>query len=79
MKSYGSIGQNLANLGRGLGSDASSAYNLGGTALMNAQQSTGMAQAQLPYALGQHLMGYANQEDPYKNVAAQYNNGNPHR
>jgi hypothetical protein len=78
MKSYGSIGQNLANLGRGLGSDASTAYNLGGTALMNAQQSTGMAQAQLPYALGQHLMGYANQ-DPYKNVAAQYNYGNPHR
>jgi hypothetical protein len=32
-----------------------------------------MAQAQLPYALGQHLMGYANQEDPYKNLAAQAN------
>ena len=78
MKSYGSIGQNLANLGRGLSSDASTAYKLGGTALMDARQSTGMAQAQLPYALGQHLMGYANQ-DPYKNVAAQYNYGNPHR
>jgi hypothetical protein len=48
---------------------------------MSAQQSAGMAQAQLPYALGQHMMGYSNQ-DPYKQLALQdsyqpYNAYNP--
>ena len=70
LKSYGSIGQNLANISRGLASDASSAYQYGGSPLMSAQQSAGMAQAQLPYALGQHMMGYSNQ-DPYKQLAMQ--------
>jgi len=81
MQSYGSIGQNLANIGTGMGSTAADAYNLGGTQLMNAQQAAGMAQAQLPYALGQHMMGYSNQ-DPYKQLALQdsyqpYNAYNP--
>lgn len=70
MQSYGSIGQNLANIGRGLGSTAATAYQYGGSPLMSAQQSAGMAQAQLPYALGQHMMGYSNQ-DPYKQLAMQ--------
>lgn len=70
MQGYGSIGQNLANIGTGMGSRAADAYNLGGTQLMNARQSTGLAQAQLPYALGQHMMGYSNQ-DPYRQLAMQ--------
>jgi len=70
MQSYGSIGQNLANISRGLASDASNAYNLGGTQLMNAQQAVGMAKPQMLYGLGQHMMGYSNQ-DPYKQLALQ--------
>ena len=70
MQGYGSIGQNLANIGSGLGSTAANAYQYGGSPLMSAQQSAGMAQAQLPYALGQHMMGYSNQ-DPYKQLAMQ--------
>ncbi len=70
MQSYGSIGQNLANIGTGLASDASTAYNLGGTQLMNAQQAVGMAKPQMLYGLGQHMMGYSNQ-DPYRQLAMQ--------
>ena len=70
LKSYGSIGQNLANISRGLASDASTAYQYGGSPLMSAQQNAGMARAQLPYAIGQHMMGYSNQ-DPYKQLALQ--------
>jgi hypothetical protein len=70
MKSYGSIGQNLANLGVNLGSNASTAYQQGGTALMNANANAGMAQAQLPYMIGQGLMNY-NRVDPYKQLASQ--------
>ena len=70
MQGYGSIGQKLANIGSGLGSTAANAYQYGGSPLMSAQQSAGMAQAQLPYALGQHMMGYSNQ-DPYKQLAMQ--------
>ena len=81
MQGYGSIGQNLANIGTGLGSTAATAYQYGGSPLMSAQQAAGMAQAQLPYAIGQHMMGYSNQ-DPYKQLALQdsyqpYNAYNP--
>ena len=70
MKSYGSIGQNLGNIGINLGSTAANAYQQGGTALMNANQMTGLAQAQLPYAIGQQLMNY-NKVDPNKNLELQ--------
>jgi hypothetical protein len=70
MQGYGSIGQNLANIGTGMGSTAADAYNLGGTQLMNAQQAVGMAKPQMLYGLGQHMMGYANQ-DPYRQLAMQ--------
>jgi len=55
---YGSIGQNLANIGTGLGSDAYVAASQGGQGLMNAQSQQGFANAGLPYAIGQQLMGY---------------------
>jgi len=68
---YGSIGQNLANIGMGLGSDAYTAASMGGQGLMSAQAQQGVVNAGIPYAIGQQLMGY--QKDPYKNVAAQAN------
>jgi|TARA_R110000824_G_scaffold98021_3_gene233936 hypothetical protein len=67
---YGSIGQNLANLGIGLGSNAYAAASEGGTGLMNAQANAGFNQAQLPYSLGQHMMGYAT-ADPYEQLRIQ--------
>tara|TARA_R100000541_G_scaffold40616_1_gene48164 strand:- start:68 stop:841 length:774 start_codon:yes stop_codon:yes gene_type:complete len=66
---YGSIGQNLANIGTGLGSDAYTAASMGGKGLMSAQAQQGFAQAGLPYAIGQQLMGY--QKDPMEDIKAQ--------
>ena len=66
---YGSMGQNLANIGMGLGSDAYTAASMGGQGLMSAQAQQGFAQAGLPYAIGQQLMGY--QKDPMADIATQ--------
>ena len=67
--SYGSIGQNLANLGMGLGSNAYAAASQGGQGLMNAQAASGFGYGQIPYAIGQNLMGY--KKDPDVNLALQ--------
>ena len=66
---YGSMGQNLANIGMGLGSNAYTAAAQGGQGLMNAQSQQGFAQAGLPYAIGQQLMGY--KKDPMEDIKAQ--------
>ena len=68
---YGSIGQNLANLGMGLGSNAYTAAAQGGQGLMNAQAASGFGYGQIPYAIGQNLMGY--KKDPDVNLALQSN------
>ncbi len=68
---YGSIGQNLANIGTGLGSDAYRAASMGGQGLMSAQAQQGAVNAGIPYAIGQQLMGY--QKDPYANLNIQSN------
>ncbi len=68
---YGSIGQNLANLGMGLGSNAYAAASQGGQGLMNAQAASGFGYGQIPYAIGQNLMGY--KKDPDVNLALQSN------
>jgi hypothetical protein len=68
---YGSIGQNLANLGMGLGSNAYTAAAQGGQGLMNAQAASGFGYGQIPYAIGQNLMGY--KKDPYANLNIQSN------
>ena len=68
---YGSIGQNLANIGMGLGSDAYTAAAQGGQGLMNAQAASGFGYGQIPYAIGQNLMGY--KKDPDVNLALQSN------
>ena len=70
MKGYGSIGQNLGNLGINLASNAANAYQQGGTAMMNANQAAGLGVAQIPYAIGQQLMNY-NKVDPNKNLELQ--------
>lgn len=75
LKSYGSIGQNLGNMGINVGSNAGTAYNLGGTALMNANQAAGLGMAQLPYSIGQGLMNY-DKIDPYANLQKQHDYGN---
>jgi hypothetical protein len=67
--SYGSIGQNLANIGTGLGSNAYTAAAQGGQGLMNAQTASGFGYGQIPYAIGQNLMGY--KKDPDVNLALQ--------
>ena len=67
--SYGSIGQNLANIGTGLGSSAYTAVAQGGQGLMNAQAASGFGYGQIPYALGQNLMGY--KKDPAINLSLQ--------
>ena len=67
--SYGSMGQNLANLGMGLGSNAYAAASQGGQGLMNAQAASGFGYGQIPYAIGQNLMGY--KKDPDVNLALQ--------
>ena len=67
--SYGSIGQNLANIGTGLGSNAYTAAAQGGQGLMNAQTASGFGYGQIPYALGQNLMGY--KKDPAINLSLQ--------
>ena len=54
----GALGQSLGNIGINVGSQMGTAANLGGTQLMNAQQAAGLAQAQLPYTLGQQMFGY---------------------
>lgn len=66
---YGSMGQNLANIGMGLGSDAYTAAAQGGQGLMNAQTQQGFVQQGLPYAIGQQLMGY--KKDPMEDIKAQ--------
>ena len=68
----GSIGQNLANIGINVGSQMGTAANLGGTQLMNAQQAAGLAQAQLPYTLGQQMFGYR-PDTTQQNLEAQAN------
>ena len=67
--SYGSIGQNLANIGTGLGSTAYTAAARGGQGLMNAQTASGFGYGQIPYAIGQNLMGY--KKDPAINLSLQ--------
>lgn len=67
--SYGSIGQNLANIGTGLGSNAYTAAAQGGQGLMNAQAASGFGYGQIPYAIGQNLMGY--KKDPAINLSLQ--------
>ena len=67
--SYGSIGQNLANIGTGLGSNAYTAAAQGGQGLMNAQTASGFGYGQIPYAIGQNLMGY--KKDPAINLSLQ--------
>jgi hypothetical protein len=59
---YGSIGQNLANIGMGLGSDAYTAAAQGGQGLMNAQAASGFGYGQIPYAYGQKMLGYTKKE-----------------
>ena len=59
---YGSIGQNLANIGTGLGSNAYAAASQGGQGLMNAQAASGFGYGQIPYALGQNMLGYTKKE-----------------
>jgi len=66
---YGGMGQNLANIGMGLGSNAYAAAATGGTGLMNAQTQQGFVQQGLPYAIGQQLMGY--KKDPMEDIVAQ--------
>ena len=72
LQGYGSIGQNLANIGTGLGSNAYTAASQGGQGLMQAQAAAGMGYGQIPYSIGQNLMGY-NKVDPYANLAIQSN------
>lgn len=67
--SYGSIGQNLANIGTGLGSNAYAAASQGGQGLMNAQTASGFGYGQIPYTIGQNLMGY--KKDPAINLSLQ--------
>ena len=55
---YGSMGQNLANLGISVGSNAGNAANIGGTGLMNAYTQAGLDKAQFPYQLGNRMLGY---------------------
>ena len=59
---YGSMGQNLANIGTGLGSNAYTAAAQGGQGLMNAQTASGFGYGQIPYALGQNMLGYTKKE-----------------
>jgi len=59
---YGSMGQNLANIGMGLGSDAYTAAAQGGQGLMNAQAASGFGYGQIPYAYGQKMLGYTKKE-----------------
>ena len=66
---YGAMGQNLANIGMGLGSNAYAAAATGGTGLMNAQAQEGAVNAGIPYAIGQQFMGY--EKDPYEDILAQ--------
>ena len=63
------MGQNLANIGMGLGSDAYTAASMGGQGLMSAQAQQGFVQQGLPYAIGQQLMGY--KKDPMADIATQ--------
>jgi len=66
---YGAMGQNLANIGMGLGSNAYSAAATGGTGLMNAETASGFGYGSIPYAIGQNLMGY--KKDPMEDIVAQ--------
>ena len=59
---YGAMGQNLANIGTGLGSNAYTAAAQGGQGLMNAQTASGFGYGQIPYALGQNMLGYTKRE-----------------
>ena len=67
---YGSMGQNLANIGTGLGSNAYTAAAQGGQGLMNAQTASGFGYGQIPYGIGQDLMGYT-RKDPYQDIRDQ--------
>ena len=67
---YGSMGQNLANIGMGLGSNAYTAAAQGGQGLMNAQTASGFGYGQIPYGIGQDLMGYT-RKDPYQDIRDQ--------
>ena len=68
----GALGQSLGNIGINVGSQMGTAANLGGTQLMNAQQAAGLAQAQLPYTLGQQMFGYR-PDTAQQNLEAQAN------
>jgi len=69
--SYGSIGQNLANIGTGLGSNAYTAAAQGGQGLMNAQAASGFGYGNALTNIGRNMMRYT--KDPYSEVAAQAN------
>jgi len=58
-----------ANLSTGLATNAYTAAAQGGQGLMNAQSQQGFANAGLPYAIGQQLMGY--KKDPMEDIKAQ--------
>ena len=69
---YGSMGQNLANLGISVGSNAGNAANIGGTGLMNAYTQAGLDKAQFPYQLGTRMLGYR-PDTTQQNLEAQAN------
>ena len=69
---YGSMGQNLANLGISVGSNAGNAANIGGTGLMNAYTQAGLDRAQFPYQLGTRMLGYR-PDTTQQNLEAQAN------
>ena len=58
-----------ANVSTGLATNAYTAASQGGQGLMNAQAQQGFANAGLPYAIGQQLMGY--KKDPMEDIKAQ--------
>ena len=67
---YGSMGQNLANIGMGLGSNAYTAAAQGGQGLMNAQTDAGFGYGNTLTNLGRNMMGYT-QKDPYQDIRDQ--------
>ena len=59
---YGAMGQNLANIGMGLGSNAYAAAAEGGTGLMNVQAQNAADSSLFPFNLGTDLLSYRRQE-----------------
>lgn len=59
-----------ANLSTGLATNAYTAAAQGGQGLMNAQTASGFGYGQIPYGIGQDLMGYT-KKDPYQDIRDQ--------